>query len=372
MKRNFIKSMALSMSLLFLMSGCSANKEEGKPIESVDIAASSVADANTTDLVEPGEVVLTPEEQKTIDSLTEVTGDIYLLDCYSDYKLEDYLASNITDSMSMDYWLTAELTHNIPTGNLKDFGCSSFATLSDAGDHLFGRNYDIYNGKSLVVRTAPKDGYASIGIVDLNHLNMYQGSYDIDSEDGKLLLLAAPWCICDGINEMGLGMSVLQLDETHVVTDTEKGDLMLYAATRVVLDKCATVDEAIELLDSFDMYSPKDYTYHFFITDQTGKSVVAEWCDGEFVVVEDTAVTNFMLYTVEGEITDGRYNKLHATLDVKDSMTTEEAMDLLKSVYNMTRWSAVYNLENFTVDVCFNVDMKTTYSFDGRINTDVQ
>lgn len=366
MKRRFVKANAIALSLILLLSGCSANKEDVNPSEATEITSTAV-DSDVNNQEEPEEVVLTSDEQKTIDSFTTITEGIYSVDYYGDYKVDEYISANIQDNQGMDLWLTTTLTHNVPTGNLKDFGCSSFAVLGDNGDHFFGRNYDLYSGESLVVRTAPENGYASIGIVDMNHLNLYKGSYTIDSEEGKLLLLAAPWCICDGINEMGLGMSILQLDEVHVVTDTEKNDLMIYAATRVVLDKCANIDEAIELLSSFDMFSPKTCTYHFFLTDTSGRSVIVEWNEGEFYVVEDTAVTNFMLCTVDGEITDKRYLKLHETLDVSESLTSEEAIALLKSVYNMTRWSAVYDLENFSVDVCFNVDFATTYSFSGYI-----
>lgn len=40
------------------------------------------------------------------------------------------------------------------------------------------------------------------------------------------------------------------------------------------------------------------------------------------------------------------------TLDVLRKK--ERAMELLNSVHQMTRWSAVYNLEKLSVDVCFN------------------
>lgn len=180
--------------------------------------------------------------------------------------------------------MTTNLTHNVPTGKIGDFGCSSFAVADEAGNSLFGRNYDLYSGKALVVKTAPKDGYASIGIV---------------------------------------------------------------------LDKCANIDEALELLESFDMVSPKSYTYHFFLTDKSGRSIVVEWCDGELYVVEDIAATNIMLCTVEGDTTDKRYNTLHETLDANEVLTAEGAMSPLCIIWIISVWMCVLMsiLRLFTVSV---------------------
>lgn len=109
------------------------------------------------------------------------------------------------------------------------------------------------------------------------------------------------------------------------------------------------------MLNSYDMYSPRPNTYHIFITDLSGRSVVAEWDNNEMYVVEDKAATNYMLYKERTTFTgDNRYRKIHETIDTVDSMSADEAMELLNSVHQMTRWSAVYNLEKLSIDVCFN------------------
>ena len=64
---------------------------------------------------------------------------------------------------------------------------------------------------AVMVRTAPKDGYRSIGMADAGWVG-----YDIGSlSDGKSDLSAAvamPYLIMDGMNEKGLAVSVLKLD----------------------------------------------------------------------------------------------------------------------------------------------------------------
>ena len=308
-------------------------------------------------------------EKKTLSSLSKVADGIYIMDCYTDYKVDEYLKAEITDVAGFDTWMTKNLTKGVPTGTISDIGCSSFIVNGTDGEHLFGRNYDMKNGDSLIIRTVPKDGYASIGIVDLRHVNLgTYAEYDINNVQDQPLLFAAPWCICDGINEKGLGTSVLELDQQHVVIDTEKDDLLLYSALRIILDTCANIDEAVALLEKYDMYSPRNNSYHIFLTDTSGRSVIAEWNkDGKLVVIEDTAAANFPLYRDDKTLDYGhRYAKIHRRIDQVDSMTAEEAMGVLEAVNQGTRWSAVYDLDNFTVDVCFNADYSVTYTYSGK------
>ena len=311
-------------------------------------------------------------ERKTLDSFTKAADGIYVMDYYANYKIEEYLSANIKTVTELDTWLTKNLTYGVPTGNIPDTGCSSFATKDSEGNHLFGRNYDLIHGESLVIRVKPWSGYASLGVVDLMHLNLgSMGEYKIEDKDNReALLLAAPWCISDGINEMGLGASILELSEQHVVNDTSKKDLLMYTTLRVVLDKCANVDEALALLANYDMYSPRKNSYHFFLTDTTRRAVVVEWdAEGKMVTTEDTAVTNFIMYNGAPMDPDQRYRKMHDKLDSVSAMTSSEAMELLETVNKGTlqeaHWSAVYNLEKFSVKVCFNEDYSNVYSYTG-------
>ena len=306
-------------------------------------------------------------EKKTLDSLTKADDGIYCMDFYADYKVDEYLKANITDVTRLDTWLTGNLTHGVPTGDIPDMGCSSFAVNETSGDHLFARNYDMDPGESLIIRTVPANGYASVGIVDLSYVNLgSHGDYDINDEEAKSLLLAAPWCICDGINEKGLGISLLDVNDPHEVENTSKDDLLIYSSLRVILDKCASVDEAIDIYNSFDMYSPRHHSYNVFITDSSGRSVVVEWADGKTYVIEDTAITNFQLCQDKSSLdADQRYAKIHKKIDGVASMTSEEAMGVLKFVSRDTRWSAVYDLEKFSVEICFNGDYSKSYTFEG-------
>ncbi len=163
---------------------------------------------------------------------------------------------------------------------------------------------------------------------------------------------------------------ILALNDPIVVNDSPKGDLLLYACPRVLLDKCANVDEAISFLSDYDMYSPNPrHSYHLFIGDNTGKSVIVEWIDGQMQVVDGNAVANFILYGVEDTLKfdyDHRYLTMQNQLKDHPTYTVQEAMNLLSMLNQLgySRWSAIYNLDKLSLDVCFDSNYDTSYSFE--------
>ena len=133
-----------------------------------------------------------------------------------------------------------------------------------------------------------------------------------------------------------------------------------------LFDKCADTEEAIEFLGSYDMCSPRSNTYHMFITDRSGRSVIVEWLDGKTRVTEDCAVTNFVLYGSDGSgDSDKRYAKMRSAID-DGILTTYEAMSVLEAVSQKTgytSWSAVYDLDSGEVAVCIDHDYSYEYVF---------
>lgn len=178
-----------------------------------------------------------------------------------------------------------------------------------------------------------------------------------------------PYVVVDGMNEAGVGAGILQIniDETH--QDNGKPDLLVFCAVRGILDTCASVDEALELLDSYDIHSGLGYDYHLFITDRSGRYVVVEWLGGEMVVVEHLCCTNSVV--APGEYydmgtPDGRLGTIEECLGTERVVTPEEAMAILEEVRNdqgYTEWSCVYNLDDFTVSICLDADYETVYTF---------
>ncbi|MGN0604165.1 MAG: carcinine hydrolase/isopenicillin-N N-acyltransferase family protein [Oscillospiraceae bacterium] len=144
----------------------------------------------------------------------------------------------------------------------------------------------------------------------------------------------------------------------------------MFTALRALLDKCATVDEAIEFLDAYDVHSDLGNSYHLFVTDRSGGYAVIEWLDEEMIVNRIPAVTNTVVTPGEhygkGQA-DDRFDKIMDALSSADSFTADEAMDILELAKqdNLTEWSCVYDLDDFSVDICLDVNYDIVYSFKG-------
>lgn len=307
---------------------------------------------------------------RTMASVTEVSDGLYTMTCHYDYKCDKFLNADIRTIDELIKWIAKEQFFGLPIEfDAGNFGCSAFTAEIPEGQRLFGRNFDYPETDTLVIYTEPKDGYASYGVVDLRF-------FDIGTDDGldgssipaKALMLAAPYVVMDGINEAGVGVGILQLDIAELHQDNGKSDLLITSAIRGILDKCATVDEAIALLEKYDIHSFLNLSYHLFITDKTGRSVIVEWTDSDTFIVEDTACTNDVMSSNEfydPEWKCERYDIIKNRLSENSGiLTVDEAMTVASDARRGdTQWSCVYNLDEFTLDICLDRDYGTKYSF---------
>ena len=86
--------------------------------------------------------------------------------------------------------------------------------------------------------------------------------------------LAALYAPLDGMNEAGLAVSVnLIEDSDNIEQDTDKPDITTTTAIRLLLDKAANVDEALDLLRQYDLHSSMGMMIHFALADSAGRSV---------------------------------------------------------------------------------------------------
>ena len=163
-------------------------------------------------------------------------------------------------------------------------------------------------------------------------------------------------CRLSGMNEKGLAVSVNMIQDSDTISqDTGKPDITTTTAVRLLLDQAATVQEAIELLNQYDLHASMGMMVHFAIADVEGNSVTVEYVENEMSVVETSVVTNFYLtegekYGIGTEQSHKRYDTLLDTLQEKTIMTETDVRDALDSVskhnfgeFESTEWSIVMN-----------------------------
>ncbi len=312
--------------------------------------------------------------------LKRLDKNIFLLRYDNDYALDmllDHGVSNVGELVKVmqKYFMAKKGELKIKMG---DGACTIFNTFKENGQHIMARNFDYKDAPCIVVWTTPKNGYKSVAITDTNVM-LYGGRLDEKENPNRLLL--APYTCMDGVNEKGLSIAVAEIKTKPTKQKTGKKPITTTVMIRAVLDKCATVEEAIELFKQYDMHDSLFVNYHYQVTDANGKSAVIEYINNEMVVVYPEDKTQYILNfyaTPNIPVKKGfgytREKWLHEEFEETGHVMDEErAMKILercrlnykhKRGYMITSlWSAVYNLNDKSVLLCAGMDYTKQYKF---------
>ena len=254
-------------------------------------------------------------EIATIKTIKSVGGNQYLyqMEYKAAYDLDDVIDNDVdTNSELLDY-IVGRIGKGLPikmksaqvadeNGELATFNCTSFqAAKADGLGFWYGRNYDYFKNPTMVTISHPKKGYASIAVSDMSHFG-YSLEKLPESLMGKVSCLAAIYAPVDGVNEKGLCTSIMALPKQASQQDTPKPDVGTSVIMRLWLDRCATVQEALDLASTVDIRHDATVGsgYHYMIADSAGNCVVLEFDkeDGwKSMVVSKEPTQNYMLVT---------------------------------------------------------------------------
>lgn len=326
-----------------------------------------------------GTGIMFREEMKIAGSIKHVVEgkNIYYMEVESDYHFEEFLEAG---GASSDGEVSDFLTECISKGfyktsvENKGAGCSTISAKTSQNSHVWGRNFDWYGSVPVIVKTVPKEGYASVATCDFQNIT---GSSEILPESFlyKMLAIASVYVPMDGINEAGLCVADLEVNEGGMKeVDTGKPDLTITTAIRLLLNRAATVEEAVELLEGYDIHASGGISHHLSISDGTGASVCVEFVEGEMVVVDADYITNFNLANGDtqagGESAWKRYECLSDIYREKGGvLSREEVRDALSKVSQSegewtTQWSVVYDQENRRAEYYFGGEFGEEVSFE--------
>ena len=309
-------------------------------------------------------------EIASLRSLSSVGGNPYLyqMEFKASYDLDDLLAHDIGSNAELLDYIIGRIGKGLPirmksaqvadeNGELATFSCTSFQVANAEGDgYLYGRNYDYFKNPTLVTLSHPKKGYASMAVSDMSHFG-----YSLDKlpQDfaSSLSCLAAIYAPVDGINEKGLCTSIMALPHQAAQQDSGKPKAGTSVLMRLWLDRCATVSEALALLETVDVRhdAAVGSGYHYMVADASGDCAVVDFDkeDGwKTMVVRKAAdrksmlVTNHLLsekyYTTEPDPAVGnphsrswwRYETAGAFIDAHDgTLTPAQAQECLALVH---------------------------------------
>lgn len=311
------------------------------------------------------------EQAPMISNITTLAPDLSSAEFTGDDGFEDFLAGGGASSDAAVAKFLSERLNTAVTLSGTPFGCSTLVVKGEDTGSIFGRNFDWNTCDAMVVTSKPSRGYASISTVNLNFLRQVTGSLSSDAQ-----VFAALYAPLDGMNEKGLAVSVNMIQDTAAISQkTNKDDITTTTAIRLMLNKAATVDEALQLLEQYDLHASFGMMIHFAIADNSGRGVAVEYINNEMVVTETPVVTNF--YLAEGskqgigtQQSHTRFEILTKALSDHDAMTMDDVRDALDSVskHNFgsgesTEWSAVFHLATGEAHYYHREDYATRYTF---------
>ena len=338
-------------------------------------------------------------EIATINSIASVGGNQYLyrMEYKAAYDLDDLISKDIDENAELLDYVIGRIGKGLPlkiksaqvadeNGDMQTMNCTSFQAAKATGDGFwYGRNYDFFKNPTMVTVSHPKKGYASIAVSDMSHFG-----YSLEKLPSgfvaSLSCLASVYAPVDGINEKGLCTSIMALPKQASRQDTEKHDVGTTIIMRLWLDRCATVAEALELLETVDVRhdAAVGSGYHYMVADASGDCAVVEFDkeDGwKTMIVRKDPSANFMLvtnhllsekyYTTEPDEAVGnphskswwRYETAGAYLTEHNGvLTLEEAQECLALVHwkdlvwdngmvEDTQYSNVYDQKNITLSL---------------------
>lgn len=338
-------------------------------------------------------------EIRTLSTVESVDGNEYLyrMEYKAAYDLDDVISRDVDQNPELLDYIMGKIGKGLPIkmksaqvadekGELNTFNCTSFqARKADGSGFWYGRNYDYFKNPTMVTVSRPRKGYASIACSDMSHFG-YSLEKLPTSFVAKLSCLAAIYAPVDGINEKGLCTSIMALPKQASRQDTPKHDVGTSVIMRLWLDRCATVSEALDLLESVDVRHDEAVGsgYHYMVADAGGDCAVVEFDkeDGWKTMIVRKAegensmlVTNHLLSpkfrTDEPDPLVGnprskswwRYDTAKAYLDAHDGiLTLEQAQECLSQVHwkdldwgdgtlEDTQFSNVYDQKALTLDL---------------------
>jgi hypothetical protein len=209
-------------------------------------------------------------------------------------------------------------------------------------------------------------------MVDIAYLG-FDGSTDLTSLSiGDVeRLLDARYIPFDGLNSAGLAVGMAAVPPGKVPDDPKKETVGSLGAIRVMLDKAATVGEALDLLLSYNIDFEGGPPVNYLIADALGESLLVEYYERDVHTIPSQTswhqATNFLVAAVDSTSDQcHRYDAISAVLEARaGNLDLEAALSLLRDVAQATtQWSVVYDVQSGNIRVAMGRDFSRIREFE--------
>ncbi len=302
-----------------------------------------------------GAYMMFRKEISAIKSIEKIDERTYHMTYRGSYGFDEFLKQGgAVDDGGVAAYLTSYLSKGFfkSTVETADGGCS---VISDS--RKTGRNFDWGDATIMIMSSYPDDGYASVSTCNMDFLGFGEGFSPDDGFMSGLLSIASIYVPLDGMNEKGLTVADLVIDTPERINqDKGRTDLTITTLIRLLLDRAATVDEALDLISRYDIHSSAGMMHHLAISDATGKSVAVEFYGNDVYVTETPVVTNFYLskecplYLTGSEESHLRYDLLQDYVGSDDYSSALECVRQgnMEDGFDITLWSVIFDREKLS------------------------
>ncbi len=315
--------------------------------------------------------LLVKDHVRTLASLRHVPNtNLYVMDYYGRYHMDEIRAHGV-DVTQIDNSILAaffpdvvmpvarawkddyvpETPQALPVA--EGHHCTTAAVRTADGGALVGRNFDWKHNACLVVKIHGQDATSSVAVIDLAYLNMDRGDLTDTHLWERIPLLFAPYFVQDGMNQYGVAVSTMSVSDVRPPYDESKPDITLSTAMRLMLDYARSTDEAIAILNDYNIHFVES-TGHLLVGDKGGDFAVVEFIDGDIKVTRPSegwqVCTNHRIWGKTEEENDGacrRYRLVSERLaELGGEATATDVMQTMAaaSAENWTMWTSVYDL----------------------------
>ena len=233
-------------------------------------------------------------------------------------------------------------------------GCS-VASFLVGSRHIVGRNFDNASDEPHYLATTEMSGtYKALGhvVYSLTH-----------------------WAV-DGVNERGLSVNCATNGEEYDWRDPYPQQPAVFSGhlARIVMDTCATVDEALQLIGSVRVWFPNE-GLHWLIADASGKAVVVEFDLNRRMVVLDRpgpyeVMTNTALQKGDAYVSTvcPRFRRAQPLLEAGLSGTAD-MLSLMRSIRPTpdypyrTLWTTIMDLSDRSLETHYRLEYDRPYRF---------
>jgi penicillin V acylase-like amidase (Ntn superfamily) len=258
--------------------------------------------------------------------------------------------------------LVATIASAAPTAE----ACSAL-TLQIAGSAIMVRNYDWHIGHALVMMNQPGIAKRALSFDNPAEWTSKYGSVTVNQYGRELP--------CDGINEAGLAIAILWLEESEYPPSDERPSVNTAQWVQYQLDTAETVADVIASDEIIRITPYGGAKVHYFVTDAAGDCAVIEFLDGQLVAHCGTALPHKLItnstctescnYLTEHQGFGGersipgdseslsryvRLASLAASVDSTGKAPHMVALDTIQQAsQRTTRWQIAYDVEAKTM-----------------------